>query len=80
MKIWMKRFLLWIGRRECGESLLIVVFAITALLGVTATVTDLGVAYVKTAQTQTAADAAALAAWGGGILGLAVLKFRKRLD
>ena len=36
--------------------------ALTALIGVVATVTDLGVAYTKTAQTQTAADAAALAA------------------
>jgi len=62
MKACMKRFLQWSGKRESGQSLLIVVFAITALLGVTATVTDLGVAYVKTAQTQTAADAAALAA------------------
>ena len=53
-----KRFRL----EERGESLLIVALAMTALLGVTATVTDLGTAYVKTAQTQTAADAAALAA------------------
>ena len=49
-------------RKERGESLLIVAFAITALLGMTATVADMGTAYVKTAQTQTAADAAALAA------------------
>ncbi|MEA5048975.1 MAG: pilus assembly protein TadG-related protein [Eubacteriales bacterium] len=48
--------------QERGESLLIVAFAITALVGVTATVTDLGAAYVKTAQTQTAVDAAAMAA------------------
>lgn len=51
---------LW--KTERGESLLIVVFAMTALIGVTATVADMGAAYVKTAQTQTAADAAALAA------------------
>ncbi len=49
-------------RKERGESLLIVAFAMTALLGMTATVADMGTAYVKTAQTQTAADAAALAA------------------
>ena len=49
-------------RKERGESLLIVAFAITALLGMTATAADMGAAYVKTAQTQTAADAAALAA------------------
>lgn len=51
---------LWSGER--GEAILIVLFAITALIGVTATVADMGAAYVKTAQTQTAADAAALAA------------------
>lgn len=42
--------------------MMVIVFAITALLGMTAMVTDLGVAYVKTAQTQTAVDAAVLAA------------------
>lgn len=68
MKAWPKR-LFSIGRffrafrlQERGESLLIVALAMTALVGVTATVADLGAAYVKTAQTQTAADAAALAA------------------
>lgn len=58
---WMKRFFRWLHKHESGQSLLIVVFAMTALLGVTATVADLGVAYVKTEQTQTAADAAVLA-------------------
>ncbi len=53
-----KRF----AAKERGESLFIIAFALTALIGVTALVTDLGMAYVKTAQTQTAADAAALAA------------------
>ena len=61
MKAWLKklpgRFLL----QESGQSLLLIVFAITALIGVAATVTDLGMAYVKTAQTQTAVDAAVLA-------------------
>jgi Flp pilus assembly protein TadG len=62
MKAWLKnlpgRFLL----QESGQSLLLIVFAITALIGVAATVTDLGMAYVKTAQTQTAADVAVLSA------------------
>ena len=49
-------------RKERGDSLLIVAFAITALIGMSATVADMGAAYVKTAQTQTAADAAVLAA------------------
>ena len=62
MKAWMKRISMWLRRQELGQSLLVVVFALTALIGVTATVTDLGVAYAKTARTQTAADAAALAA------------------
>ncbi len=62
MKAWIKRCSMWIKKHERGESLLIVAFAITALVGVAATVTDLGVAYVKTEQTQTAADAAVLAA------------------
>lgn len=68
MKAWMKRIFPAGGLfralrlRERGESLLIVVLAMTGLVGVTATVADLGAAYVKTAQTQTAADAAALAA------------------
>ena len=47
---------------EVGESILIVVLAMTALVGVAATVTDMGTAYVKTAQTQTAVDASVLAA------------------
>ncbi len=62
MKQKIKRLLRWLKLQERGESLLIVAFAMTALIGVTATATDLGVAYVKTAQTQTAADAAVLAA------------------
>ncbi len=62
MKQIMKRLFQWLKLRECGESLLIVVFSMTALVGAAATATDLGVAYVKTAQTQTAADAAVLAA------------------
>ncbi len=49
-------------RKEHGESLLIVAFAITALIGMSATAADMGAAYVKTAQTQTATDAAVLAA------------------
>ncbi|NLI54201.1 MAG: hypothetical protein GX417_07715 [Clostridiales bacterium] len=48
--------------KERGESAIIVALAMTTLIGVTATVSDLGVAYVKTAQTQTAVDAAVLAA------------------
>jgi hypothetical protein len=47
--------------QESGQSLLVIIFAITAMIGVAATVTDLGTAYVKTAQTQTAVDAAVLA-------------------
>ncbi|MEZ4626757.1 MAG: pilus assembly protein TadG-related protein [Eubacteriales bacterium] len=62
MKQSIKRLFQWLKIRERGESLLIVAFAMTALVGVAATATDLGVAYVKTAQTQTAADAAVLAA------------------
>jgi Flp pilus assembly protein TadG len=62
MKHRLGRLLRRLRIQERGESLLIVAFAITALVGVTATVTDLGAAYVKTAQTQTAADAAVLAA------------------
>ncbi len=50
------------ARGERGESLLIVALVMTGLIGMTATVTDLGTAYVKTAQTQTAADAAVMAA------------------
>ena len=57
-----KRFFNRLIRSEHGQSVLIVVFAMTALIGITATVADLGVAYVKTEQTQTAADAAVLAA------------------
>ena len=57
-----RRFFHALRLQERGESLLIVALAMTALVGVTATVADLGAAYVKTAQTQTAADAAALAA------------------
>lgn len=62
MKPWMKKSSTWLRKQERGQSLLIVIFALTALIGVAATVTDLGVAYTKTAQTQTAADAAVLAA------------------
>lgn len=58
----LKPLLCQFWRKERGESLLIVAFAMTALIGMTATAADLGAAYVKTAQTQTAADAAALAA------------------
>ncbi|MEN6564337.1 MAG: pilus assembly protein TadG-related protein [Christensenella sp.] len=57
-----KRLIRALRLQERGESLLIVVLVMTGLVGVTATVADLGAAYVKTAQTQTAADAAALAA------------------
>lgn len=58
----LSRFMARFRLEERGESILIVALVMTALIGVTATVTDLGTAYVKTAQTQTAADAAALAA------------------
>jgi Flp pilus assembly protein TadG len=59
---YLKRLTARLFSEECGESILIVALAMTALIGVTATVTDLGAAYVKTAQTQTAVDAAVLAA------------------
>ncbi len=62
MKQHSRRFFSWLKAEELGESLLIVVLAMTALVGVAATVTDMGAAYVKTAQTQTAVDAAVLAA------------------
>lgn len=62
MKNRLKRLIRRLRIQERGESLLIVAFSMTALVGIMATVTDLGTAYVKTAQTQTAADAAALAA------------------
>ncbi len=62
MKARLARLFRWIRKQERGDSLLIVALMMTALVGVTATATDLGMAYVKTAQTQTAVDAAALAA------------------
>ena len=49
-------------KNEHGQSLLLIALSITALIGVAAVVTDTGVAYVKTAQTQTAVDAAVMAA------------------
>lgn len=60
----LKYYQLWkrLRTEEVGESILIVVLAMTALVGVAATVTDMGTAYVKTAQTQTAVDASVLAA------------------
>ena len=61
MKAWLKRLSRWLFRQESGQSLLVIIFAVTALIGAAATVTDLGTAYVKTAQTQTAVDAAVLA-------------------
>lgn len=61
MKAWLKQLSRWLFRQESGQSLLVIIFAITALIGAAATVTDLGAAYVKTAQTQTAVDAAVLA-------------------
>jgi Flp pilus assembly protein TadG len=62
MKAWLKKLSLRLLLQESGQSLLVIIFAITAMIGVAATVTDLGTAYVKTAQTQTAVDAAVLAA------------------
>lgn len=62
MKGFIKRFAKRVFFEERGESIIIIALAMTALVGVTATVTDLGAAYVKTAQTQTAVDAAVLAA------------------
>lgn len=62
MKAWLKKLSLRFLAQESGQSLLVIIFAITAMIGVAATVTDLGTAYVKTAQTQTAVDAAVLAA------------------
>jgi len=61
MKAWLKQLSRWLFRQESGQSLLVIIFAVTALIGAAATVTDLGAAYVKTAQTQTAVDAAVLA-------------------
>ena len=61
MKAWLKKLSLRLLWQESGQSLLVIIFAITAMIGVAATVTDLGAAYVKTAQTQTAVDAAVLA-------------------
>jgi hypothetical protein len=62
MKKRMKHRFLWFCKQEHGQSLLIIILTVTALIGITATVTDLGIAYVKVAQTQTAVDAAVLAA------------------
>ncbi|HRX57721.1 MAG TPA: Tad domain-containing protein [Eubacteriales bacterium] len=62
MKKFFKRLKQRVFSEERGESIIIVALALTALIGMTATVTDLGAAYVKTAQTQTAVDAAVLAA------------------
>lgn len=62
MKKFFRHFLSRLKAEELGESLLIVALAMTALVGVTATVADMGAAYVKTAQTQTAVDSAVLAA------------------
>lgn len=62
MKNYFRRLFSRLKAEELGESLLIVVLAMTALVGVTATVADMGAAYVKTAQTQTAVDSAVLAA------------------
>jgi len=62
MKAWPTKVFHRLFQQESGQSLLIILLAITALITAAATVTDLGVAYVKTAQTQTAVDAAVLAA------------------
>ena len=62
MKAWTKQLLRHLWKQESGQSLLIIVFVVTVLIGTAATVTDLGMAYVKTAQTQTAVDAAVFAA------------------
>ncbi len=62
MKVFFRNLLRRLKKEERGDSIIIVALAMTALLGMTATVTDLGTAYVKTAQTQTAVDAAVMAA------------------
>lgn len=62
MKRFFQKIFAGIWKRERGESMLIVAFALSGLLSVTALVTDLGVAYVATAEAQTAADAAVMAA------------------
>jgi len=61
MKAWQKKVFHRLFQQESGQALIVLVLAITALISVAAMVTDLGVAYVKTAQTQTAVDAAVLA-------------------
>jgi len=62
MKDFFRRLIRRLKNEEHGDSIIIVALAMTALLTMAATVTDLGAAYVKTAQTQTAVDAAVLAA------------------
>ena len=62
MRRWLKKAFLPVLQREIGQSLLVIVFAITTMVSVAALVTDLGTAYVRAAQTQTAVDAAVLAA------------------
>ncbi len=62
MKVFFRRLARRLKKEERGDSIIIVALAMTALIGVMATVTDLGAAYVKTAQTQTAVDAAVMAA------------------
>ncbi len=62
MKLGFKELLRRLWLKEIGQSAMVVAFTLTALVGVAATVTDLGVAYVKTEQTQTAVDAAVFAA------------------
>ena len=50
------------ARSEQGATSVIIALSLTALLGLAALVVDMGVAYIKTAETQTAADAAVMAA------------------
>lgn len=62
MKDFFRRLARRLKQEERGDSIIIVALAMTALIALMASVTDLGAAYVKTAQTQTAVDAAVMAA------------------
>ncbi|MBX3001655.1 MAG: hypothetical protein KF893_24240 [Caldilineaceae bacterium] len=60
-----RRYLIKLGgamlREESGQSLVMVVFSMVAFIGILGLVVDIGYAYARQRQMQTAADAAALA-------------------
>ncbi|MEG1547262.1 MAG: pilus assembly protein TadG-related protein [Clostridia bacterium] len=58
----MIRHLKKLKTEQTGETLIIVALALTALIGIAALVVDIGKAYVRTAELQSAADAAVMAA------------------